>query len=188
MKTFRTFLLIVTFAAVAPLCQARLGETETKCDVRYNPEAKKVEPSSHDKNYPLTVGQPLDTITYGYQGWSIRIGFLEGIACCMEYTKGNSRKPDGAEIEAILKANEMGGTWQRISAEQAKTNAVLKELWSYAGAAPGGFWLRRDGSIAYVTAFGFGNTLRMEHKKAVDIGIKHIRDRETAKKEPVPKF
>ena len=108
-------LSLTVLTITAPLCHARLGESETKCDVRYNPEGKKkVEPSGEDKRNPLNVGVPLDTVTYTYEGWNIRIGFKDGFARCMEYRKANGERPDGAEIEAILKANELGGTWQSV--------------------------------------------------------------------------
>ncbi len=177
-------LSVILLISTAPFCQARLGESETQCDIRYNPVGKRSEPFSEDKTHPLSIGQPLETTTYIYQGWKIRIGFLGTMACCMEYTAPQFKNPDATEIDAILKANEQGGSWQRISLEQAKTNSALAGLWKYTGGTKyyGGYWLRSDGSIAY----SVGSKLRLEHKKAVTIGLKWMR--EPPKKEPAPKF
>ncbi len=190
MKT-TTVLSLLIFASTSSLCQARLGESETQCDIRYNPVGKRSEPSSDDKNHPLNVGVPLKTTTFNYQGWNIRIGFQGSFACCMEYSKPKSVRPSGNEIDAILKANELGKTWQFISFAQTKTNAVLGELWKYTGNkeyTSSGYWLRSDYSIAYFPFGNFGSTLRLVHKKAVDIGVKQMREQEAAKKDPVPKF
>jgi hypothetical protein len=184
-------LSIVLLSTTSLFCQARLGETDTKCDVRYNPEGKRSEPSDHDKKNPLNVGVSLDTTTYNYQGWNIRIGFQGGFARCMEYSKPTSVRPSGNEIDAILKANELGGTWHYVPFAQTKTNAVLGELWKYTGNneySSSGYWLRSDYSIAYFPLGNFGSKLRLVHKKVVDIGVKQMREREAAKKEPVPKF
>jgi hypothetical protein len=179
-------LSVILLIATAPLCQARLGESETQCDVRYNPEGKKVEPSYEDKRYPLSIGQPLETVTYDYQGWKLRIGFQGGIALCMEYRRADSQHPSDAEINAILKANSARGTWQSISGGQAKTNAALNELSGFTGG--GGYWLRSDGSIAYMT----WKTVRLVLKKGVDIGLKaglkQLREQEAAKQESLPTF
>jgi hypothetical protein len=188
MKVIAALLPVLIFTCSAQFCQARLGEADTKCESRYNPDGKQTQPSYEDTKYPLNIGEPLETLTYTYQGWKIRIGFIRTMARCMEYSISDFKAPSAAELEAIFKANGPSVAWQRISPEQSKTNAVLAELRRY---AEKDYWLRSDGSIAYLKRGILKDTiLRLEHKVAVDIGLKHMRERESAKKEKetVPTF
>ncbi|MBU0754653.1 MAG: hypothetical protein KJ645_05905 [Planctomycetes bacterium] len=166
----------------------RLGETETECDIRYNKTGQAHEPTYQDKHKPLKIGKiPLLTRTYEYEGWQIRIGFLNSVACCMEYSRGSGNLSDD-EVNAILQANEGAANWKKVNtAEAIEKSARIKDASSYTGQRD--FWIRRDGCLAYLPGLLFSkNTLRLEKSEAVSMGIAEMKKKEAAKQKPIPQF
>ena len=113
MKTILLTLVLLRIICL-PSCFARLGEDEIQCEERYG-FAKK-EFVSTDKINPLITGEGANTRTYIYQGWRIRIGFLDGVAVREEYWKvtGPGRTVTIADYEstAILDGEKGNGTWK----------------------------------------------------------------------------
>lgn len=114
MKIFILFVLslLVQFTCVRPAF-ARLGEDEVQCEERYG-FAKK-EFVANDKVFPLIKGVGATTRTYLYQGWRIRVGFLDGVAVREEYWKvtgpGRSATIADYEYAAILEGEKVTGAW-----------------------------------------------------------------------------
>lgn len=73
-------------------------------------------PRLRAKVFPLITSIGAITRTYLYQGWRIRVGFLDGIAVREEYWKvtapGRSATIADYEATAILDAEKGTGIWQ----------------------------------------------------------------------------
>ena len=126
---------------------ARLGEDEIQCEERYG-FAKK-EFVANDKTFPLITGEGAITRTYLYQGWRIRIGFLDGVAVREEYWKvtapGRSASIADFETTAVLEGEKGVGVWQpkgtklMTNITQMLQDQLLKGL-------SGTVWVRSDGT------------------------------------------
>lgn len=114
MKTFLPYIVVLLSLLHPSSGIARLGEDEIQCEERYG-FAKK-EFVQNDKTFPLVTGIGAITRTYLYQGWRIRIGFLDGVAVREEYWKviAPARSATIADYEAtaILDAEKGTGVWQ----------------------------------------------------------------------------
>lgn len=141
---FWTVVLLLTTATLSAL--ARLGESETGCDMRYNKGAR-LSQTSDDKYYPLITGNWTTNKTYSYEGWKIKAGFLKGFACRIEYRKIGSERISGDEVNAILEANGGLKTWRVVKVEQfANPPEDLRNLFLH---ATSDVWHRNDGAFAY---------------------------------------
>ena len=144
---FLPSVLLLVHLALAHSALARLGEDEIQCEDRYG-FAKK-EFVSNDKIFPLIKGDGTITRTYLYQGWRIRVGFLDGVAVREEYWKvtGPGRTSSIADYEAtaILDAERGTGAWQ--SKGTKLTVNIPKMLQDHLmQMLTGTTWIRSDGT------------------------------------------
>ena len=106
-----------------------------------------------DKLYPLISGDGTITRTYIYQGWRIRIGFLDGVAVREEYWKvtGPGRNATIADYEStpILDAEKGTGAWQP-KGTKLSTNMQKMLLDHMQNTLMGTAWIRSDGSATAV--------------------------------------
>ena len=138
--------LFISLVCCRPL-QARLGEDEIQCEERYG-FAKK-EFVANDKTFPLITGDGTITRTYLYQGWRIRIGFLDDVAVREEYYKAaQPGKPitiADFECRAVLEGEKGSAAWQpkgmKLSVSIPK---VLQD--HLRSMLLGTFWIRSDGT------------------------------------------
>jgi hypothetical protein len=145
----KTTLLAVLLLVQSVFCQAifaRLGEDEIQCEERYGFAKKDF--ATTDKAFPLINGIGATTRTYLYQGWRIRIGFLDGVAVREEYWKitapGRSVTIADDESKAILEAEKSAGAWQLKGA--TLTLYIPKMLQDHLQKTLAGtFWIRSDG-------------------------------------------
>lgn len=141
---------------------ARLSETETACALRYN-HGKDVPPHTLDQTSPLVRGPNCTNRTYVFQGWLIRIGFIQGISSRVSYSIHETPRgitPD--EVKAILDANGGLSSWRRVrSADFKQTTPVLNRIFSTSTDV----WWRNDGSFASMGVTG--STLLLENSIAL---------------------
>jgi hypothetical protein len=104
------FLLILVFPSIT---LARLGETEQDNRARYGNSVK-------ESSMLLTILKNAENKTYHFQGWKIRVGYLNGHAVRIAYSK--LPKPNETpqlredEIEAVLNAEAHEGQWKKLRA------------------------------------------------------------------------
>lgn len=151
---------MLSLPLLSPIVQARLGDDEAACDVRYNRHGgNRKEIAATDKYRQMVSGPNTATYQYSYEGWVIAIGFSEGKAvrpCYSHEAKGGKYTPMGPskvsdeEAGAILNANAAGMTWRKVPAETLKNPSgnikAVKEA-----VRPSQLWIRADGAIAYVS-------------------------------------
>jgi hypothetical protein len=171
--------LVVGIVAVA---HARLGENITACDMRYNKGAAGAS-TSEDRLSPLVIGPGTTNRTYRYEGWKIRIGFLNETACRLAYRlDGKMVQPSAEEFSGILQAHGGTSAWRQVETRSI-TNAapaVMKILRSH-GAR---LWVRQDGALAYP----YGSMVVVESPAALMLDVQDAQRREAAKQRKVPQF
>lgn len=94
----------------AVAAQAQLGQSVSDCDIKYN-AGRKATSSAMDKVEPLATGPGTTNYTYIYKGYTLRIGFRDGMAACVDYTRTGTQKLTEKEIAAILDENADGKLW-----------------------------------------------------------------------------
>ena len=98
------FLPALVFPSIA---HARLGESVEANQARYGSPVE----NSYDTRSPILKSAA--NKTYHYQGWQIRIGYINDHAVRMYYAKlpktGETQVLKADEIEAVLKAELHGG-------------------------------------------------------------------------------
>lgn len=108
---YRTVLLVI-FLLLPSLAIARIGETEAKNQSRYGRPVK----DFRNTNSPILKGA--ENKTYHYQGWQIRVAYLDRVAVRMMYGKlpkpGTTQQLKMDEIEAVLQAEAHGGQWKKL--------------------------------------------------------------------------
>ena len=104
--------LILLFTIFPHESLARLGEDEQQNEERYGVPVQNV----NDELQPILIKSV--NKTYHYQGWKIRIGYLNDRAVRLRYTKlptsGWSPVLKQDEIAAILKGETHGGNWSKL--------------------------------------------------------------------------
>ncbi len=131
---------VMTFSA-----QARLGENEVACAFRYQ-QGQDVAPTHADRYSPLLSGIHTTNKTYQYQGWTIQIGFMRGIAHRMSYRHASpAKKITAEEVKAILAANGGLSSWREAGAPHILVNpsaALSRAMFTTT------VWERSDGARA----------------------------------------
>jgi len=174
MKQLYLVLVIITTIALTPICGlARLGETEAQCEQRYG----KPQDFLSDKSFPILSGA-VNRI-YQYQGWCIRIAFLDGKAAIISYSK-SAKTPGGAsisndEVKAILDAEGNGGEWKGSRSFNLIAPVHPKK------------WSNTNGSIAYLVGIS-RSALVVESPKAEEYRKTQVKTTEEQRKESIPKF
>lgn len=125
--------------------QARLGENEVACAMRYQ-HGQDVAPKIGDRMHPLLSGIHTTNKTYQYQGWTIQIGFMRGIAHRMRYRHADSnQRITDDEVKAILAANGGLSSWREADAAQTLDHGMANAL---KDRLSGTVWERSDGARA----------------------------------------
>ena len=173
MKTILFSALLFTQAVWCHSLFARLGEDEIQCEERYG-FAKK-EYISTDKINPLVTGDGANIRTYIYQGWRIRIGFLDGVAVREEYWKvtGPGRTAAIADYEstAILDGEKGSATWQtRGTTLSLNVTKMLQD--HLQNVLMGTHWIRSDGAATATLDLGkmhllFESLAAIQHDEAI---------------------
>ncbi|MDD5677887.1 MAG: hypothetical protein PHW60_07840 [Kiritimatiellae bacterium] len=176
MKQQYLALVILGTLALTPIYDAcaRLDETLAQCEQRYG----KPQESPSDKAMPLLSGAL--NVSYQYQGWHIRIAFLDDKAVMISYSKiaqagGDSSIKDD-EAKAILDSEGNGNEW--------------KKSWTLNPFAPLVYpkrWLKTNGSIAYLVGMN-KIMLVVESPKAEEFRKAQATAKEEQRKASIPKF
>jgi len=137
---------------------ARLGETEIQCADRYGAPKNDPVTKIYEKASPLIEGGI--THTYDYQGWQLKIAFLQlgGPAVRIQFSKksqpGVSSVVTEQEITAILNANTPSGTtWTKVAYDNPNSpNTGLSKMFEgiIMEGAGSKTWKRTDGATAQV--------------------------------------
>ena len=174
MKTLLSVFLFIELVCCRPL-HARLGEDEIQCEERYGFAKKDPATAANEKLYPLITGEGATTRTYLYQGWRIRIGFLDGVAVREEYWKvvGPGRNAAIADYEStpILEAEKGTATWQPKGIKPS-TNIQQMLLEHLQHSLLGTFWIRSDGTATATMDMAsmhlsFENVIAIQHDEAI---------------------
>jgi len=169
--------LVFTLGALLPSLHARLGETEFECNDRYGDGQ-----DDHMKaSFPLMEGARHRE--FHYQGWLIRIAFVDGHAVREEYMKSGSK--DGPlikddELKAILEGEKGTGTWKMKPAEMSLAGLLLPST------AQAKTWMRSDGALAILRPGG--SIVRVETKDVEPLDKRIKAEKEEGRKKAVPKF
>jgi hypothetical protein len=126
----RLFLALVSCAALR--ASARLDESEAESAQRYGAPMKTLEDPLHYT--PLFDGAICHT--YQFQGWTIRVAFINDRAVRITYSKIITKDVKPAiqddELQAILAGEAGGGQWRKVAPssgggfQQAMLAAVLQ--------------------------------------------------------------
>ena len=167
---------------------ARLGETEIQCEDRYGFAKKDF--AANDKIFPLIKGDGTITRTYLFQGWKIRVGFLDGLAVREEYYKvggpGRSVLIADYEATAVLDGEKGTGAWQAYGPKLSIN--ISKMLQDHLKAMLlGPVWIRSDGT-ATATKDGAGMHMAFESLAAVQHDEEAKRGNEEKQRASVPSF
>jgi hypothetical protein len=127
LRVFSALVCCATFNA-----SARLGETEAECQQRYGaPMQTKLDPLTYSPMFDGAICH-----TYQYQGWTIRVAFINDRAVRINYSKFLTKDVKPAiqddELLAILSGEAGGGQWRKVAPssgggfQQAMLAAVLQ--------------------------------------------------------------
>ena len=170
----------------APL-QARLGESELQCNLRYGRSKN----DNLEKVLPLLVGA-LHRV-YSVSGWEIHIAFVNGIAVREEYHKpvsvgGPMFNED--DIKAILEGEGNEQNWVAQVKPPLFTISTILDPKEAAKAAKASTiaktWQRTDGSLALLREPGM--ILRLESAEAEKLDEQAKLDVMKKQKQSIPKF
>jgi hypothetical protein len=176
----RLLVLLFSFSAVS--LQARLGETERDCFMRYSSAIpdKKV----GLKPEPLIAGAR--ELTYRYQNWEIRVAYVNGKVEAQSYKKAQTHPNKGRitdeEVAAILTAEAGGYTWERLVVMRDLGSALTQFL-PVLGQK---LWKRSDGALASLPPVNY--ELHLFSKSALENSQRQKQAAEAAKKASIPKF
>jgi hypothetical protein len=173
-------LLFLSSLVLSPMAFARLGETIETNQARYGNPVKNI----RDTISPIL--KAATNKTYHYQGWQIRIGYINDHAVRMFYARlpksGETQvlKPD--EIEAILKAELHGGKWKKMRAGTlfSRTNSGNSSF-DHAHLR----WVNTNKCLAYSTN---RMNLYVEASEAIIWEQSLKNEKEVQRKENIPKF
>lgn len=175
---------LVIFLCWSSVAFARLGESVVENQARYG------NPVKDHRNTTSPLLKSAENKTYHYQGWQIRIGYINGQAVRMFYgklpKKGGSQvlKPD--EFQAILKAESHGGTWKDLGRSSLLGIALRPKksgnrLFDHARLR----WVNSNNCIAYSTnRMG----LYVESPEAVIWEQALANEKDVKRKESIPQF
>ena len=135
---FGRFVFVATILLSVALASARLGETESQSQARYGaPVPELIGPQEK----PLLEGAR--ELAYKYEGWRIRVAFLNGQATRLEYVHipdaGGLKQITEPEAEAILDAEKGTYRWRELKPRTG--NSGLDALKT---AFEGRMWERSD--------------------------------------------
>lgn len=144
---FASFLAALSL--VSSSLHARLGDTERDCITRYGSPVASNSTKILGPLVPGTVER-----SYSYQGWKIRVAFVNGVAVAQEYRKDVSvlkaMKITDDELAAILEGESGGAKWSPARPKRTGDifNQIAQELMG--SVADGRLWSRPDGATAHI--------------------------------------
>ena len=177
----RSLVLLFLSCLVLPsIAFARLGESVEHSQARYGNPVENIQ----DTISPIL--KTASSKTYHYQGWQIRIGYINDHAVRMFYAKlpksGETQVLKADEIEAVLKAELHGGKWQKLRAAT---------LFSRKNSGNSSFdhahlrWVNTNKCLAYSTN---RMNLYVEAPEAIIWEQALINEKEVQRNENIPKF
>ncbi|MBM9514964.1 hypothetical protein [Desulfogranum marinum] len=147
--------------------------------------------------YGQPVNNPTDSIrpllsnaenrTYRYQGWQVRIGYLNGHAVRLVYSKiprsGVSPVIKDDELYAVLKAEQHGGKWKKLRAASlfSRKNSGNK-LFDHAPLR----WKNTNNCIAYSLMGRMSVFVEAPEAVMWEQALAH--EKEVQRKESIPQF
>jgi hypothetical protein len=172
--------ILLFLIAIPSLALGRLGETEQQTLSRYGELLK-------NWDYLPPILNKAVTRSYKFQGWAIRVAYLNGHAVRIVYSKlsGPNVSPQlkDDEINAVLNAEVHGGEWKKI---QPGTLFGRKEsgnkLFDFAIHR----WVNTNKNIAYIPLAGL--SLYVETPIAAMWEQTLENDKEVKRKESIPNF
>lgn len=142
MKIYRFPSICAALALFPAQVSARLGETEAQSQARYGAPAPELAAPT-DK--PLIEGAK--EVIYHFQGWRIRVAFLNNLAARMEYAhvpeNGAPKQITEEEVTAILAAEKGTFSWR-----EEKPRTGYRELNALKTLFEGRQWERSDHATA----------------------------------------
>ncbi len=168
---------------------ARLGENETQCNGRYGTPLTDQWTSAANKKTPLVPAGY--TRTYNYQGWVIRIAYLEfnGPAIAMHFRKKTGGSIADDELTAIVNANTPQGMgWALVPYTNSSLEGSSRAIGNIGSQMIFGAkaWQRTDGVVAIL------EPLRMElilkSPAAMEIEKKARESKEEQRRAAIPGF
>jgi len=187
MRSMLSLLSKISFATALGICLfaatpgwARLGETEAQSKARYG---EPVDGLIGGTEQPLLAGAK--ELAYNFQGWRVRVAFVNGTAARIEYAKipdaGGLKKLTDPEVLAILEAEK--GTYSWREEKPRLGNAGLNALKTV---FDGRIWERSDHAMA---KFKLGLVLVLETREAEALEKKMAKEpAKPAAGAGVPKF
>lgn len=179
--------LLLTFLPI--LSFARLDDTVDQCTMRYGYPVM-MRPGMTP---PRQIVEGYFHLLYDYEGWRMRLMFIQGRVAAQTYEKQSSH-PNGPllkteEVNAILKAESKGLKWESSLTHPLKGGSDI-------GSAINNFlvetlthethWKRSDGAYSTV---GPGNALIFYSAEGIQAALAAIKAQEKAKpKVQVPRF
>ncbi len=146
MKSPRLLPIAATLCLLATPVFARIGETEAQSQTRYGAPAPEL---AAPTDQPLLAGAK--EVIYHFQGWRVRVAFLDNVAARMEYLhlpENGALKPiSDAEVTAILNAEKASYSWR-----ERKPKTGSKELNALKTFFDGKQWERSDHATAVLKA------------------------------------
>lgn len=179
----RPFLSLTLLALGTATLQARLGDTERDCLMRYGRPVASRASALSSALVPGAVER-----NYVYRGWKIRAAFLSDRVVAQEYRK-NYDHPNGArildvELEAILTGEKSSYAWKspHIDTSKGLTATLANALMSPYSARS---WDRTDGAKATLLV---QSTLLLESPEAIHAKAGAEKQKAEDKLKRVPKF
>ena len=167
----KTNLMILTVLSMfSASSYARIGETEAESKIRYGNLVNEAGVNM----MPILSGAVHHI--YVYQGWNIKVAFVNGKAVRMRYFKHSATMEiKNDEALAILEGEANGGQWQE------------KRNFSFGNILFSKVWVNTNGSVAYIEGLG-GMFLVVDTPAAqAFIQAKKAAD-EQQRKAAIPKF
>jgi len=175
----RGAVLLIALLAMPDLVLARLGETELESQKRYGVPVD----TKTDTRYPVLAGAV--NHVYNYEGWRLRVAFLNGRAVRIVYSKKSGApgapglKDD--EIQAVLAGEAGGGQWTKAS------SVGINPLKSFATSITRPHsWANSNGRTAYINTGC--TTITVETADAEAFTQAQQAEKERQRKANIPNF
>lgn len=152
--------LLVLFMLATTAARAQLGQSISDCDIKFN-AGRKATSSAMDKVDPLASGPGTTNYTYIYKGYTLRIGFRDGKATCVDYNRTGTQKLTEKEIDAVLEDNAGETPWEDAPVEFVRqTIPVLRPVIASDGKARTWVSGKRAGAVLY----NLGRSIRLAER------------------------
>ena len=177
--------LIVLILLVGVLnADARVGENMLQCAQRYGSPITNI----MDRSMPILTGPGASNVTYRYQGWLIRMAFVDGYACIADYQKEYRREQpsniDDSEFQAILRAYQPEPWSETKRTVELNPSKALSSAMRRMGDGPS--WESRSGFLAFRRPGG--SIVRIVNKAALASFEARNQKAKEASRTPIPQF